>query len=78
MSALTIIGMVMAIDTHQIYAPRDCAGCAEFKKLTTQFEKDVIEAASVQPPNSDKIQELLGEYSDNVVRIFEQNPPEPE
>ena len=61
---------ILAISTQQIYAPRDCAGCAAFKKLTTQFEKDVIDAASINPPDGDKIQELLGEYSDNVVELF--------
>jgi hypothetical protein len=64
--ALTIIGMVTSISTHQVYAPRTCAGCAEFKKLTTQFEKDVIDAASIDPPEPDRIQTLIDQYVSDV------------
>ena len=70
LTTVTIVGM-LTIGTQQIYAPRQCAGCvSDFKKLTNQFEKDVIDAASMQPPEPDKIQTLLGEYSDNVMEIF--------
>jgi hypothetical protein len=41
LTALTIIGMVTTISTQQVYAPRACGGCGEFKKLTQEFEKDV-------------------------------------
>ena len=46
LAASVIIGMV-TIGSQQIYAPRDCGACAEFKKLTDEFEKDVLDAASV-------------------------------
>lgn len=58
------------MSTQQIYAPRDCAGCAAFKKLTTQFENDVIDAASVSPPEPDRIQTLLDQYNDDVIELF--------
>jgi hypothetical protein len=68
LTALTIIGVV-TISTHQVYAPRGCSGCAEFKKLTTQFEKDVIDAASINPPDPDRIQTLLDQYTSDVRAI---------
>lgn len=61
---------IIAMSTQQIYAPRSCAGCSEFKKLTTQFEKDVIDAASVSPPEPDKIQTLLDQYNDDVMELL--------
>ena len=39
--AIVIIGMV-TISVQQVYAPRNCGGCIAFKKLTHEFEKDVI------------------------------------
>ncbi|HTH23197.1 MAG TPA: hypothetical protein VL854_13345 [Nitrososphaeraceae archaeon] len=61
---------IIAMSTQQVYAPRGCSGCAEFKKLTTEFEKAVLDAASVSPPDPDRIQTLLGEYNRNVMIIF--------
>ena len=68
-TALVIIGMVTTVSTHQVYAPRDCGGCSEFKKLTNQFEKDVIDAASTQPPEPDRIQTLIDQYVSDVRAI---------
>ena len=61
---------ILAMSTQQIYAPRECGGCAEFKKLTSEFEKAVLDAASINPPEPDRIQTLLGEYNRNVMSIF--------
>ena len=61
---------IIAMSTQQVYAPRGCNGCAEFKKLTDEFEKNVIDAASVSPPDLDRIQTLLGEYNRNVMITF--------
>ena len=61
---------IIAMSTQQIYAPRDCGGCAEFKKLTDEFEKNMIDAASVNPPEPERIQTLLGEYNRNVMITF--------
>ena len=63
-SALTIIGMVTSISSHQIYAPRDCAGCAEFQKLTDEYEKNVINAATLGSP--EEIPSLLDQYVTDV------------
>ena len=65
LAASVIIGMV-TIGSQQIYAPRTCAGCADFKKLTTQFEKDVIAASD--DPNT--IKELVDEFSGKVLELF--------
>lgn len=65
LAASVIIGMV-TIGSQQIYAPRTCAGCADFKKLTTQFEKDVI--AAYDDPNT--IKELVDEFSGKVLELF--------
>jgi hypothetical protein len=61
--AVTITGMV-ALNIQQVSAPRSCAGCTEFKKLTHEFEKAVIEAASVGDPTI--IPGLLEQYIADV------------
>ena len=63
-SALTIIGMVTSISSHQIYAPHDCAGCAEFQKLTDEYEKNVINTATLGSP--EEIPSLLDQYVTDV------------
>jgi hypothetical protein len=74
LASVTIITIVTT-STQQVYASRSCAGCAEFQKLTDEFEKSVIDAASVSPPDPDRIQTLLGEYSDEVPKLFPSTPP---
>ncbi|HSA73691.1 MAG TPA: hypothetical protein VLD84_07040 [Nitrososphaeraceae archaeon] len=74
LAASVIIGMV-TIGGQQIYAPRDCGACAEFKKLTDEFEKDVLDAASVQPPEPDRIQTLLDQYNRDVLELFPSTSP---
>jgi len=66
---------IVTTSAQQVYAPRTCAGCAEFQKLTDEFEKNVIDAASVSPPDLDRIQTLLGEYSDEVLKLFPSTSP---
>lgn len=46
LAAIVIIGMV-TVNIQQAYAPRDCGSCIQFKKLTHEFEKNVIEAATI-------------------------------
>ena len=69
LASVTIVTMV-TMNAQQVYAPRNCGGCAEFQKLTDEFEKNVIDAASVSPPDPDRIQTLLGEYSGKVLELF--------
>ena len=74
LASVTIVTIVTT-SAQQVYAPRGCNGCPEFKKLTTEFEKNVIDAASVNPPEPDRIQTLLGEYSDEVLKLFPSTSP---
>ena len=41
LASVTIV-TVVTTSTQQVYAPRDCAGCAEFQKLTDEFESKVL------------------------------------
>ncbi len=73
-TAAVIIGMV-TVSTQQVYAPRECGNCAVFKKLTHEFEKNVIKtikdnSAGPQP----HLRELLQAYSQKVQRIFIGDP----
>jgi hypothetical protein len=69
---VTIVGMV-TISTQQVFAPRECGQCSEFKKLTTEFEKAVIAAYG----DPDQISRLVDEYSSNVKALFETPSPSP-
>ena len=42
-TAAVIIGMV-TVGIQQVHAVRDCGSCVQFKKLTHEFEKNVINA----------------------------------
>jgi hypothetical protein len=42
-TAEVVIGMV-TVGIQQVYAPRNCEGCVQFKKLTHEFEKNVIKS----------------------------------
>ena len=70
-TTLTIIGMV-SVSTQQVFAPRDCGGCSAFKKLTNQFEKDVLNAALGSP---EEIPGLLDQYNRDVLELFPSTSP---
>jgi len=70
---VTITGM-MTISTQQVFAPRDCGQCAEFQKLTDEFENKVLNAALGSP---EEIPALVDEYSANVKALFESPSPSP-
>ena len=63
LTTATIIGLVI-VNIHQVSAPRTCSGCTAFKKLTHEFEKDVIDAAKSGDLNL--ISGLLEEYNQDV------------
>jgi hypothetical protein len=63
LTALTIIGVVTA-SMQLVSAPRGCSGCTAFKKLTHEFEKAVIDAATTGDPNT--IPSLLEQYNQDV------------
>ena len=58
-----VIGVV-TVNIQQVSAPRECGSCAVFKKLTHEFEKAVIDAATNGDPNT--IPGLLEQYSEDV------------
>ena len=60
---VTIVGM-LTISTQQVFAPRNCGGCAKFQILSDQFEKDVINAATVGDPKT--IPSLLEQYNQDI------------
>lgn len=67
LAALTVASIVVtSMSTHQVYAPRTCGGCAEFKKLTHEFEQDVLDAAVVDP---NIIPGLIDQYTSDVRAI---------
>ena len=70
MAILTVAIVIAMVTTsiQQVSAPRDCGGCTKFKKLTHEFEKDVIDAATVGDPNI--IPSLLEKYNQEVLDIF--------
>ena len=59
---LVITVGISTLQEQQAYAPRNCGRCAQFLKLTAQFERDVGQsilefAAENQPNNLCRIQE---------------------
>ena len=70
---VTIIGMVTTISTQKVFAPRTCGGCAEFQKLTDEFEYNVLNTAAKN--DTAGIQKLLDEYSSNVMELFPSPSP---
>ena len=65
---------LVTMGSHQIYAPRSCAGCSEFKKLTDEFETKVLNTALGSP---EEIPALVDEYSNNVKALFSSPSPSP-
>jgi hypothetical protein len=67
LASVTIVTIV-TMSTQQVYAPRGCNGCSEFKKLTSEFEKDVLDAAIGNP---ELIPGLLEQYNRDILELFE-------
>jgi hypothetical protein len=63
LTVATIIGMV-TVNIQQVSAPRNCGACVQFKKLTHEFEKNVIDAAKIGDPGL--ISGLLEKYNQDV------------
>ena len=72
LATVTIVGM-LTISTQQVFAPRECPGCAEFQKLTDEFEYNVLNTAAKN--DTAGIQKLLDEYSSNVMELFPSTSP---
>jgi hypothetical protein len=72
LATVTIVGM-LTISSQQVFAPRECGGCAEFQKLTDEFENNVLNTAANN--GTAGIQKLLDEYSSNVMELFPSTSP---
>jgi len=72
LTVATVIGMV-TLNIQQVSAPRGCGSCLEFKKLTHEYEKNVINAIG-DPNISPQPRELLVGYVGDVRSIFVGDP----
>ena len=72
--ALVAIVTIVTMNAQQVYAPRECPGCAEFQKLTDEFENKVLNTALGSP---EEIPALVDEYSADVKALFESPSPSP-
>ena len=72
--ASVLLGTVAVTNLQQVYAPRECPGCTQFKKLTHEFEKSVIQAVGNPDTTPADIREMHKVWEDGVLRIF---PPDP-
>ena len=61
---------MVTVNIQQVSAPRGCNGCIAFKKLTHEFENDVIDAAR----NANTIAGLLEQCDQDVLRAFNLTP----
>ena len=68
LASVTIIGVV-AISTQQVSA-FGFVERQEFKKLTKDLEKAILDIGAQNPPEPDKIQTLLDDYNDDVMALF--------
>ena len=70
LAAAAIIGIV-TLNVQQTYAPRTCGGCVEFKKMTHEFEKNVINLIG-DPDQGPQphLRELLNAYDQKVLQLF--------
>ena len=76
-SALTIIGMVTSLSSQQVSA-FGFVERQEFKKLTHEFEKDVLsQVTEGQDPDTiyRQLTTLFDDYQQETFRIFELTPP---
>jgi len=72
LTVATVIGMV-TLNIQQVSAPRECPSCLQFKKLTNEYEKNVINAV-IDPNSNPQPRELLVGYVGDVRSIFVGDP----
>ena len=79
LTAAVVIGMV-TVGIQPVFAPRTCGGCAEFLKLTAQFERDagqsILEFATEnQPNNYAEFKKLTAQFKIDVINaVLAGNP----
>jgi hypothetical protein len=75
LAIVTIVGM-LTISTQQASA-FGFVERKEFKDLTKDLEKAILDIGATQPPEPDKVQQLLDDYSDNVMALFREPSTSP-
>jgi hypothetical protein len=79
LDSVTIVTIVTT-SAQQVYAPRGSNGCSEFKKMTSESEKAVLDAAIGNPElipglleqyNPELIPGLLEQYNRDILELFE-------
>jgi hypothetical protein len=73
LAAVALIGSIGA--SLQQHASAFSYDGKQFKDLTKQLERDVLDAAARKPPVGDEIQKLLEDYSRNVLELFPSTSP---
>jgi len=66
LASVTIVTIV-TMSTQQVYAPRECPGCSEFKKLTDLFEKNVIDKSSADQNKIELFRNLVAQFEKNII-----------
>jgi hypothetical protein len=74
LAAVALIGSIGASLQQHASAFVGLGGLKDFKKLTSDFEKDVLDAAKVNPS---LIPGLLEQYSRDVLELFPSTSPSP-
>ena len=87
MVAVTLIGSMLATTTLVLQQASAQGVIVEYKTLSEQFQKDVLDLVSsdppsednaVNPPDPDKLAALFDNYKQDTFKIFEIEPPEPD
>ena len=89
LTAIAMIGSTGASLGQQASALVDPNVKQKFTELTDDFERAVLDAAAIDPPEPDKIQSLLDQYYSDVMKAFglplikgdspgELEPPDPD
>jgi hypothetical protein len=74
LAAVMLLGSITAATLLKQEASANLQNYKEFKELTNDFEKDVLDAATVNPS---LIPGLLEDYSRNVLELFPSTSPSP-
>jgi len=68
------IGALSIQYQQQVWAPRNCGQCVEFKKLTHEFEKNVIGDPNISQGPQPHLRDLLDAYVLEVNQLFRGGP----
>ena len=70
LAAIALIGSIGASLQQQASAGIILEYKTQFTKLTDDMQKAVLAALAADPPQPDRVQKLLDEYSNNVMALF--------